>query len=246
MNRLYVGTLHHRRLAPAFHSFQYSVFLPYLNLSQLHETLSGLPAWGTRRFSLARFCRSDFLGPHNQDLSIAVKNAVQRELNFRPEGDVYLLANLRYFGYAINPIACYFCFDSSQELKALVLEVTNTPWDERMSYVLPCVDGQVDFSFQKAMHVSPFNPMDMTYRFTCGKPEQSLNIQLQVTRDTELIFVASLALAEQPLTSQSALAILWRYPFMTLKVTAGIYWQALKLWLKKIPVYSHPNKERVL
>lgn len=246
MNRLYVGTLYHRRQAPKVHTFKYSVFLPYLNLSRIDESLRRLPFWGTNRFNLARFRRADFLGPHDLDLSDAVKNKVQQELGFRPEGKVYLLANLRYFGYSINPIACYFCFDTSEKLQAIVLEVTNTPWEERIAYVVPCANDRADFQFNKAMHVSPFNPMDMTYHFSCNSPADGLNIQLQVQQASALIFSASLALRAEPLTAKSATAILWRYPHMTLKVAAGIYWQALKLWLKKTPIYTHPNKEQAL
>jgi DUF1365 family protein len=246
MNRLYVGTLYHRRQAPTTHAFQYSVFLPYLNLSRIDESLRHLPFWGTSRFNLARFSRSDFMAPHDQDLSTLIKDKVHQELGTRPNGDVYLLANLRYFGYSINPIACYFCFDRSEELQAIVLEVTNTPWEERIAYVVPCTNRGADFRFRKGMHVSPFNPMDMTYHFVCNSPDDDLSIQLQVQQASSVIFSASLNLKAEPLTPRSAATILWRHPHMTLKVAAGIYWQALKLWLKKTPIYAHPSKEQAL
>lgn len=246
MNRLYVGTLYHRRQAPNVHTFKYSVFLPYLNLSRIDESLRSLPFWGTTRFNLASFRRTDFLAPHELDLCDAVKNKVQQELGFRPQGEVYLLANLRYFGYSINPITCYFCFDTSKQLQAIVLEVTNTPWEERIAYVVPCVNGSADFRFRKGMHVSPFNPMDMTYHFSCNSPDENLNIQLKAYQGAALVFSASLTLTAEPLTPRSAATIFARYPHMTLKVAAGIYWQALKLWLKKTPIYTHPNKEQAL
>ncbi len=244
-NRLYQGVLYHRRNEPKQHTFSYQVFLPYLNLGELKQTLRGLPLWGTSPASLARFKRSDFLPSSEESLEDAARNLVEQELGFRPQGSVFLLANLRYFGYVINPITCYFCFHNDR-LAAVVLEVTNTPWDERVTYVLPAHEGRVEHIFSKQMHVSPFNPMDLDYHWSCNTPDETLQIRLDVGRGTKTIFNASLSLRAQPLTKTAAVSALIKYPLMTAKVACGIYWQALRLWFKKTPIHPHPKAEQII
>jgi len=245
INRLYQGVLYHRRNEPKRHAFSYQVFLPYLNLSGLEKELKSLPFWGTSSVSLARFKRSDFLPGPEEKLEDAALNLVEQELGFRPKGPVFLLANLRYFGYVINPIACYFCYHHDH-LAAAVLEVTNTPWDERVTYVLPAHEGRVEHIFSKQMHVSPFNPMNLDYHWSCNTPGDTLQIRLDVSRDTKTIFNASLSLRAESLTSTAAITALIKYPLMTAKVALGIYWQAFRLWLKKVPIYPHPKTERII
>ena len=100
------------------------------------------------------------------DIDESVRAAVENKLNFRPAGAIRVLTNFRYFGYLINPITCYYCFDESDKhLQALLIEVTNTPWEQRTHYVLDLRQYKAGESidFNKDMHVSPFMPMNMMY-----------------------------------------------------------------------------------
>ena len=65
-----------------------------------------------------------------------MRRRIREETGEEHTGPIYLLANLRYFGISMNPIACYYCFDDAQRLQFLVAEVNNTPWNERHSYVM--------------------------------------------------------------------------------------------------------------
>ena len=261
MSRLYRGTLYHRRHTPTQHSFQYSVFMPFVDLDALPELVAGIPFWSAQRFALAQFSRADFLGDPTRPLASEVRRRILEETGQSHEGKIFLLANWRYFGYQNNPIACYFCFDQQDQLRFVVAEVTNTPWGERHSYVLkaPPHNAPLAVDFDKAMHVSPFNPMNMTYRWRSTVPDETLAITLSNLegnledhlledhlkghlKDRKPIFDATLSLQAEPFTAKTLRSAILRFPFMTLKVGIGIYWQALKLWVKKTPLYSHPRE----
>ena len=131
---IYQGFLRHRRFLPHAHRFSYRVFMMYLDLDELDSVLAVSPFWSKQSWYPARFQRSDFFGDPSVALKQAVVDRIFEETGYRHEGSVRMLANLRYFGYMQNPISCYYCFDAAGErVEHLVLEVTNTPWGERMA-----------------------------------------------------------------------------------------------------------------
>ncbi len=241
---IYHGWVRHRRFEPRAHTFHYRVFMPYLQLDELPEAFSGSVLWSDTRPAPARFRRDDFLGDPALPLEEAVRQRVQQATGRRPAGPIRLLANLRYFGFIMNPIACYYCFDEAGEtVEYIVAEVTNTPWRERHSYVLPADLARpwLRTTFAKTFHVSPFHPMDMQYRWHSNTPGEKLVLHLANEREGRTAFDATLSLDREPLTAAALNRHLLRYPLMTAKVGAAIYWQALRLWLKKTPFFPHPE-----
>jgi len=89
--------------------------------------------------------------------------------------------------------------------------------------------------------VSPFNPMDMRYHWRSNTPGEKLAIHLANSTDNGTVFDATLSLRAEPLTAGNLNRMLLRYPLMTAKVAAAIYWQALKLFIKRMPIYPHPK-----
>jgi DUF1365 family protein len=232
---LYVGWVRHRRYAPRPHEFRYPLFMAYLDLAELDTVFEGRWLWSARRPALARFRREDHLGDPRVPLDESVRALVQARSGRRPEGPIRLLTHLRYFCYVFNPVSFFYCFDAvGERVETIVAEVTNTPWGERCCYVLDGLRAQTG----KAMHVSPFMPMDLRYDWRFTPPGARLAVHMRLTRAAQTMFEATLALKQQPIRN----GVLVRFPFMTAKVIAAIHWQALKLWLKRVPFHSHPAK----
>lgn len=129
---IFEGTIRHQRLLPKNHLFKYKVFMMYLDLDEIDTAMSLSRWWSASGFNAAQFRRSDFLGPNNLPLKQAVHEYIYAATGDKLNGPVRLLCNLRYFGYILNPISCYYCFDEKEQLRFIVAEVTNTPWKERI------------------------------------------------------------------------------------------------------------------
>ena len=241
---IYSGWVQHRRLAPREHCFRYRVFMMYLDLAELEQVLALSPLWSRSRWVPVRFRREDFFGDPALPLDEAVRQRVAEEGGERPAGPIRMLANWRYFGYNMNPISTYYCFDETgTSVRWILLDVHNTPWKERHSYLLDCRHESAvqRASFTKDFHVSPFMPMEQHYVWRSVTPGARLSIYLKTMQESQRVFDATLSLKREPISSNGLNRILIRYPMMTVKVITAIYWQALKLWLKRVPIFNHPR-----
>lgn len=244
---LYTGRLSHRRFLPAWHAFRYRVTLCWIDLSELDRVFRGRWLWSTRRPALAWLRRADYLGDPGVPLDGAVRDLVERQTGTRPAGPIRLLTQLRTFGFCFNPVSFYYCYDAAGErVETVVAEITNTPWNERHSYVMRRSAregaGAMRFRLDKEFHVSPFMPMDIEYDWSFGEPGKSLAVRMENRRTGWLMFDASLVLRRREMTGTALAGMLARQPFAALQVLARIYWHALRLWLKRTPFHAHPAK----
>jgi DUF1365 family protein len=247
---IYNGWVRHRRHEPDGHEFRYRLFMMYLDLAELPRLFDRYWCWSTRRSALARFCRDDYYGDPAIPLDSAVRDGVAKVTGRRPTGPIRVLTHLRYFGYVFNPVTFYYCFDDAgTTLETILAEITNTPWKERHAYVLPAASAQrtrnmLRFQFDKEFHVSPFWPMDMRYDWRFTAPDEQLNVHMENWREGRRAFDATLTLQREAISGAALAGALTRYPLVTAKVTAGIYWQALRLWLKRTPFFTNPGTQK--
>jgi DUF1365 family protein len=139
---IYEGRVRHTRTTPVGHTFDYRLFMMYLDLDELPTLFQKRWLWSVSRPALARFHRDDHIGDPAESLSESVRKLVEAETGKRPEGPIRLLTNLAYFGYCFNPVSFYYCFSEDGEtVETIVAEVNNTPWGERDTYVQVCDDS---------------------------------------------------------------------------------------------------------
>jgi len=243
---IYKGELYHHRYLPRENKFTYIVFFMFLDLNELEHVFDGRWLWSVGRANVANFKRSDYLGPPDIPLDQAVRDRVEQEFGERPAGPIRILTHLRYYGHCFNPVSFYYCYDAADtRVEYIVAEITNTPWRERHSYVLRVKLNQekekrLRFQFSKKFHVSPFMDMDFWYDWHFKEPGESLRIHMTNFKEGNKFFEAVLSMQRREISGAGLAWVLIRFPAMTLKVLSMIYWQAFRLWLKKIPYYEHP------
>lgn len=232
---LLVGMVRHKRREPIQHELNYPLFMPCLDLDELDSVFTKVWGIGQRWWHWARFRRADYLG--EGDLKQAVFDKVEELTGERLQGKVVAVIHLRYLGIYFSPVNFYYVYDRQGEWRYLLAEVSNTPWNERHYYAIPATESGC-FEHQKAFHVSPFNPIEQTYRWRIKPLDRSLNVHLECHRGSKE-FEATMAMKKTPLRSNNLIRHLIATPVMAVKVLVGIYWHALKLWIKGAPIYTH-------
>lgn len=244
---LYVGKVMHSRTLPVLNRFRYSIYMVYLDLSELDIVFRGRLLWSMERPNIHSFRRSDHVGDPQVDLLKTIGNMVEEETGCRPPGPIRLLTQLRHFGQIMNPVSFYFCWNSEDtQVETIVAEVHNTPWGETHCYVLPITGDntlqETIFRFAKKFHVSPFMPMMMDYVWRLSQPCETIQVQMQNWENDCMVFEAVMQLSRRQVSGRNLASISVSYPLCTLKVVGAIYYQAMRLWIKRAPFYPHPNK----
>jgi len=249
---LYRGRVMHERLLPFRHKFEYRVFSLLLDIDRL-PAIAG-------RSRLLRHNRFGIVSVHDRDhgprdgtpLRPWVEAALRRQGLDDAAHRIRLFCFPRLFGYVFNPLSVYFCYDSGDRLCAILYEVKNTFGDQH-GYLIEvppqaAAAAPVEQHAAKRFHVSPFLPLEGDYRFRVLPPGEKIGIVIrQSGRGGALQLIASQTGRHETLTDHSLLKAVIRHPLMTVKVIAGIHWEALQLWRKGAAFFrwSRPPAEPV-
>jgi DUF1365 family protein len=244
---IFEGTVLHRRLRPTGHMLRYRVFNFLIDLARLDEADGYSRLFRVNKRGVLSFLEKDHGDGRARGLrGWVVEQLEQAGIANSDQLVIQALCYPRMFGYVFNPITVYFCSDSLGNQKAFIYEVNNT-MGERHCYVIPVEEGQqAPFrqECQKAMYVSPFTPMECGYHFRILPPTDCVTVGIhQVDKDGPLLN-ASFTGAAIPATAKSISQTLLRHPMMTLKIIAGIHFEAFRLWRKGVPFFRHTPQVR--
>lgn len=245
---IYRGVVAHARLRPRRHRLRYRVFSLLLDLDELPDLSRDLRLFGYNRPALVSFHDCD----HGDGREGGLRRWVERHLDglgiALSGGPIRLLCYPRIMGYVFNPLSVFFCYRPGGELAAILYEVSNT-FAERHTYVIPVIDSdssRISQTCEKAFYVSPFLPMDCRYHFEIAPPGDQVGVTIEQDDSQGRIFAASYIGRQGRLDDRGLLGALTAHPLMTLKVMAGIHWEALRLWLKGVPAFRHaPARDRL-
>ncbi|MFT6269758.1 MAG: DUF1365 family protein [Alphaproteobacteria bacterium] len=234
---IYTGKVFHTRSVPKVHKFDYSIYLFWLKLKEVDLLATSVFGFSANKsgLSVVNFKREDYLGDPNTDLETAVLEKMNALSDDTISGNVYMLGQVRTFGLYFSPVNFFYLRNAQDEFTHMLAEVSNTPWNKRHYYL---VDLKKQSNCDKAFHVSPFNPMDMQYKWQIQQPSSNLKLHLSCYKETKH-FEAAIDMHKKPLTSATLRSSIFSIPSMTIKTVVGIYWQAVKLFLKRVPIYTH-------
>jgi DUF1365 family protein len=242
---IYFGKVRHRRFRPVPHQFYYGVFMAFMDIDLIKELTGISRLLSYNRFNWASYDERDHFG----DPALSLRQRLERDAAANgislPDGQVFLLTHLRYLGYNFNPVSFFYCFDAQERLQLILAEVNSTFGESHNYWLwqyneLPSSNAR-RYRSAKVMHVSPFMGMKLDYTFTFTAPDLKLVAHMDTIEDGKPFFDATLNLDRRPWSARSLHRALFSHPWMTAKVICAIHWEALRLYLKKVPVFTHPR-----
>jgi DUF1365 family protein len=237
---IYVGSVMHRRLRPRVHRFRYRAFWFLLDLDELSQ-LSKLRWFSHNRPNLFSLYDADHGDGSATPLRFQIELKLREARIDLAGASIKLLCMPRTLGYSFNPISVYFCCRADGTPVALIYQVHNT-FGERHSYVIPVEQHSAALrqSCRKALYVSPFLDMNMRYDFRIAGPDEHLAVGIRASTPEGPVLNAILSGERSDLTDRNLMRVFLTIPAITLKVTAAIHWEALRLWLKGLRLRSRP------
>jgi DUF1365 family protein len=241
---IYRGKVMHHRFYPRQHRFVYRMSSFLLDVDALAATAQRCRLFSLNRFNLFSFyCRD--LGNGSGEMPRAYLERSLKEQGIdEPVARASLLCYPRVLGYTFNPLSVYYCYNSKNEVFAILHEVSNT-FKQRHSYLLPVPASQRQQSIihqqcDKTFYVSPFIAMGMRYHFRLQLPGKRISLTVSDREGDKTLLNAIFHGSHRPFTDRELLRNFFELPLMTLKAIVGIHWQALKLFLKGVKLVDRP------
>ncbi|MEM9159309.1 MAG: DUF1365 domain-containing protein [Verrucomicrobiota bacterium] len=236
---LYRCQLSHKRLKPKYHRFRYDLFMFHIDLDELDQLDSNFTLIRRNAFSPYEFRDSDHFQIGDKDLKSSIIEYARQQGLKDEIGKVTLVTHLRTWGHIFNPVSFYFLEDSKGKGLGAIAEVANTFMEQKMFFISSsCLTRNAYRDSQdKNFYVSPFSELDTRFHFQLAPPSENLAIAINESQEGDVFFYSSLTGKRVPLTDAALFAYSLKFPLITLKVIGGIHWNALLLFLKKVPFF---------
>ena len=235
------GQVRHTRLRPKHHAFHYSTFFLMLPMRSLRTTgHDTLPINRAGCISFHEVDHGDGRSPDEGGALAWLEELLHSEGITDATGEVWLHCYPRVLGYTFKPVSFWYCHAADHSLRAIVVEVNNT-FGERHCYLLDRPTFGIEQRASKVFHVSPFCEVQGEYRFRFMRTDDHTVARVDHHDAQGSLIETSVSGQLQPITRAALRHALWGFPLMTVMVVARIHWQALKLWLKRVPFFSKPT-----
>ena len=233
-----IGAVRHARLRPTAHRFEVATYFLLLPLRSLRTQPD--PALARNRFGLLAFHDRDH-GDGRNDCLAWLDEQLAREGVQGADGEVWLQTYPRVLGYTFKPVSFWYCHRADGSLAAIVVEVNNT-FGERHCYLLcgPDLAWGREQRAAKVFHVSPFCAVDGEYRFRFARGDERIVARVEHHDGQGPLLLTSVSGRLAAATPARQRAVFFGLPLMTLGVILRIHWQALRLWLKRVPLVRKP------
>lgn len=250
---LYRALVMHNRIAPKKHRFHYNVFMFYIDLDEIDLLTKKFFLLSRNKFNFFSFRDSEHLQlPMDApDKSKSTKQHILDHLSqngiTEPIHRIMLLTNLNVLGYNFNPVSFYFCYDEAGAVVCAVAEIGNT-FGEMKPFILTkdnFSNGKFHLNTTKYFYVSPFIDHDTNFDFNLELPGEKLNIRIDDHKDGERFFISTLTGSRKAMSNGNLLLYSMRFPFITLKIITLIHWNAILLWMKKLPYHRKSENQEL-
>lgn len=239
-SRLFESRVMHHRLSPKKNSFHYGMYTFALDLDELETMDARLPFFSLEKWNLFSFYKQDHLQYGKSTQKENMISYIQEMGCTTPISRVYLITNLRVLGYVFNPVCFYYFYDSSDRVACVVVEVHNTFGEMKPFYLGPedlKENKYYNKIYNKYFYVSPFQDLETAFEFSVYPPTDKMKIEIDDWKEGQKVFLSTYIGDAKPMTTSSMLKYFFKYPLITLRVIFLIHWQALILFLKKVPFY---------
>ncbi len=245
-SRFYTGRLWHFRKQGVKNNFSYPVFIWYLDLDEISASGEYDRLIASEKFGLFSFKEKDHGKFDTSDIPLREKiRKITRAHQLPDPMRIMLLTNLRTAGYVFNPVSFYYLFDQEQNLFAAIAEVNNT-FGEQKAYLIPFQGSEGCHLTEKQFYVSPFIRHDSIFEFRLKRPAESLRVEVNTSNHKGFELKALLTGREYQITALRVWGLFLKFPLITLKIIFLIHYQALKLYLKKLPYYKKAETDLLI